>query len=268
MSGTHLVHLPGHQGGKAEQHMDRNTTVIEPGILNRHPHVLSAFSTRKGGISPEPYGMNLSFRVGDAEENVRKNREIFLDGLGIGLHELALPGQVHGAAIACAKQPGSYPETDGLITNVPRVFLCIMVADCVPVLLVDPVARAVSAVHAGWRGTVKGITADAVARLQKECYAVPGRIVAYIGPSAGVCCYQVGEDLAARFDGHFVRRDDHGTSVDLKTANRHQLLDAGILPENIEVSTHCTISESTLFHSYRRDRDRSGRMMAIIGLLS
>jgi YfiH family protein len=246
--------------------MEKNREIIQPEILSRYPHVLSAISTRNGGVSPEPYGMNLSFRVGDDDENVRKNREVFYGGLGIGLHELAIPDQVHGSAVVCARQAGSYSGTDGLITTASRVFLCVTVADCVPLLMVDPVARAVAAVHAGWRGTVAGIAALAVARLQDECAAVPGRIVAYLGPSAGICCYRVSEDLASRFDGRFVYRDETRVLVDLKMANRHQLIESGVRPENIETSPHCTISEPALFHSYRRDKDRSGRLMAVIGL--
>lgn len=243
-----------------------NGEVIQPGILGLHPRVLSAVSTRNGGVSPEPYGMNLSFRVGDAEENVRSNREMFFGGLGIGLHELAIPDQVHGSTVACAREAGTYPATDGLVTTEARLFLCVTVADCVPLLMVDPVAHAVAAVHAGWRGTVARIAAVAVECLQKECAAVPDRIVAYLGPSAGVCCYEVSEDLASRFDSRFVHKEDGRTSVDLKMANRHQLIESGVRPENIETSPHCTISEPALFHSYRRDRDRSGRFMAVIGL--
>lgn len=246
--------------------MGKNREVIQPGILGRDARVLSAISTRNGGVSPEPYGMNLSFRVGDAEDNVRNNREVFFGALGIGLHELAIPDQVHGSTVVFARQAGAYPGTDGLVTTVARVFLCVTVADCVPLLMIDPVAHAVAAVHAGWRGTVAGIAAAAVERLREECAAVPDRIVAYLGPSAGICCYEVSEDLASRFDNRFVRRDDSRISVDLKMANRHQLIESGLRPEHIETSPHCTISEPALFHSYRRDRDRSGRLMAVIGL--
>lgn len=246
--------------------MEKNKHIIQPEILSRYPGVLSAVSTRSGGVSPEPYGMNLSFRVGDAEENVRSNRELFFGGLGIDLHELAVPDQVHGSTVVSAGEAGSYPGTDGLVTTAARVFLCVTVADCVPLLMVDPVAHAVAAVHAGWRGTVAGIASVAVEHLQKECAAVADRIVAYLGPSAGICCYEVSEDLASHFDGRFVRRADGRVSVDLKMANRHQLIESGVRPENIEASPHCTISEPTLFHSYRRDRDRSGRLMAVIGL--
>jgi YfiH family protein len=210
--------------------------------------------------------MNLSFRVGDAEENVRQNREIFFGSLGILPTELALPGQVHGAIVHRIDSPGNFPDCDALLTNVPRVFLCITVADCVPILLFDPTAKAVGAVHAGWRGTASGILTKALERMSVELSVLPRRLRAYLGPAASTCCYVVGDDVASRFEPRFVSRTDAGLVVDLKGANVRELLDAGVPSDQIEISPSCTISESALFHSFRRDRDRSGRMMAVIGL--
>ena len=125
-------------------------TVIRASVFP--PGIVAAFSTRNGGVSPPPLGMNLSFRVGDDPVNVRKNREIFFGGLGIHLAQLAIPGQVHGTNVQHVEGPGEYPETDALISSGRGLFLCVSVADCVPVLLFDPLHNAVAAVHAGWRG--------------------------------------------------------------------------------------------------------------------
>jgi hypothetical protein len=211
--------------------------------------------------------MNLSFRVGDAEEDVRRNRELFFAALGLDLHRAAIPGQVHGSAILHVREPGGYPETDGLITTERNLPLCVSVADCVPVLLCDPAVPAVAAIHAGWRGSADRIAAKGVKMLMAECGAVPERIEAFIGPSASVCCYRVGEDVASRFPPSCIRRDGDGVLVDLKRANLEQLLESGLRRELIEVSPLCTISEEALLHSYRRDGEQSGRMMAIIGIL-
>jgi YfiH family protein len=210
--------------------------------------------------------MNLSFRVGDQEENVRRNREIFFGSLGIGTSELAVPGQVHSTVVVRVGGPGSYPACDALITDARRVFLCVSVADCVPLLLYDPGIPAVAAVHAGWRGVAGRIVERAVGLMQRDLAVVPGRLRAYLGPSASVCCYAVGEEVASQFDPRFVQRDGGRFLVDLKQAARQQLLDAGVPAEQIEVSPSCTISEAQLFHSFRRDGERSGRMMAVIGL--
>jgi hypothetical protein len=210
--------------------------------------------------------MNLSFRVGDAEENVRRNREIFFGSLGVLPRELALPGQVHSAIVNRVDSPGHFPDCDALLTIARRVFLCITVADCVPILLYDPTAKAIAAVHAGWRGTASGILTKALEQMSVEFSVSPARVLAYLGPAASACCYVVGDDVASRFNPRFVTRSDTGPLVDLKGANVGELLDAGVPAEQIEISPSCTVSESALFHSFRRDRDRSGRMMAVIGL--
>jgi hypothetical protein len=240
---------------------------IRPSIFQNVPGILAAVSTRNGGVSPGLLGMNLSLSVGDEEANVWRNRELFFGGLGIGPGELAIPGQVHGSLLLRVQSPGTFAGTDGLVTNAPRVFLCVTVADCVPILLCDPCTPAVGVVHAGWRGTVSGILAAAVGRMRDEFGTDPAALLAFVGPAAGACCYETGPEVAARFAKQFLQPRGERTLVDLKSANRTQLLDAGLKPEHIEVDPSCTIEESARFHSYRRDGDRSGRMMGVIGIL-
>ncbi len=246
--------------------VEEELPVIRPPIF-QDPAVLAAVSTRNGGVSSAPFGMNLSFHVGDREENVRRNREIYFGSLGIRVDELAVPGQIHGTTVMRVGVPGSYAECDALITGASRVFLCVSVADCVPILLHEPAVPAVAAVHAGWRGTVGRILESAIQMMKRELGAEPGRLRAYLGPAASWCCYGVGEDVAAQFDPRCVRRDGGRTFVDLKGANAGQLLGLGVPPEHIEVSPYCTISDLNRFHSFRRDGLRSGRMIAVIGLV-
>ena len=212
--------------------------------------------------------MNLSFKVGDDPGNVTRNRLIFFGGLGLPVERLALPGQVHGCTIRRVKNPAEYPETDGLVTAAPGVFLCVSVADCVPILIFDPFRRALGAVHAGWRGTAAGITGAAVRMMMSEFGSAAGGLLAWIGPAASVCCYTVGKDVASAFPPTCVSQRDGSTYVDLKQANKEALLDAGLIPGRIETSPFCTVSDSSLFHSHRRDGKRSGRMMAVIGLIA
>jgi purine-nucleoside/S-methyl-5'-thioadenosine phosphorylase / adenosine deaminase len=240
--------------------------VLNPDIFAAHSEIIAAMSTRKGGSSLDPFGMNLSYRVGDDPDRVRRNREQFFGSNNIPLAALAIPGQIHGNNIQVVDAPGEYPDRDALITASREVYLCVTVADCVPILLYEPVARVIGAVHAGWRGTARNILASTIARMESEFGAHGRDLLAYCGPAAGVCCYVVGEEVAARFDRQFVSRNGDGTVVDLKSANRHQLLEAGVRQENIEISSACTITDSANFHSHRRDRERSGRMMAVIGL--
>lgn len=239
---------------------------IRPSIFNAFPEIIAAVSTREGGVSPAPLGMNLSLFVGDDPENVRRNREIFFGSLGMQVSDLAFAGQVHSARVSRVNGSGTYKDCDALMTNVRGRFLCISVADCVPILLYDPMSHTAAAVHAGWRGTAAGIVGAAIRRMEAEYGASPGAMSAYIGPSAGVCCYEVGDDVASRFDKAFVTRVNGKAFLDLKSENRRQLTGSGINPDRIEVSPHCTISEGRLFHSYRREREKSGRMMAVIGV--
>ncbi|HEX7572740.1 MAG TPA: peptidoglycan editing factor PgeF [Bacteroidota bacterium] len=240
--------------------------LIRPSVFP--PGIAAAFSTRNGGVSPPPLGMNLSFMVGDDPVNVRKNREIFFGALGIPPGQVAIPGQVHGTTVRRVGEPGDYPETDALITSERGLFLCISVADCVPILLFDPLHNAVGAVHAGWRGTASAIVVAAVEAMHAEFGTLPTGLIASIGPSASACCYKVGADVASRFPSSFVREERGESFVDLKGVNRGQLLDGGLQPGNVELSPYCTISDSSLFHSYRRDGAKSGRMMGVIGRMA
>ncbi len=238
---------------------------IRPGIFN--DRVLAAVSTREGGVSRQPYGMNLSFRVGDDPAHVEQNRRLFFGNLSIDLTELAIPSQVHSTTIVRADAPGVFPSCDALFTTVPRVFLCVTIADCVPVLVHAPDVGAVAAIHAGWRGTASGIVARAIDTMTRELDCNPSLMKVYLGPAASVCCYSVGSDVAQKLGEPFVRREGETIYADLKSANLAQLTGRGIDSRNVEISAHCTVSEPSRFHSYRRDRESSGRMMAVIGLL-
>jgi len=191
---------------------------------------------------------------------------LFFGSLGVGLDEIALPGQVHGKGILRVDSAGRFADCDALVTSRVRLFLCVTIADCVPVLLFDPLTRSIAAVHAGWRGTAEGILAAALGVMRSEFSVRPDNLRAYLGPAASGCCYTVGPDVASLFDPRFVRLESGSHIVDLKEANLRQLLDAGVPGSQIEISPHCTISESTLFHSHRRDGAKSGRMMAVVGL--
>lgn len=244
--------------------MTAEISIISAECFRKFPSIRFGMSTRTGGQSP--FGLNLSFSVGDREENVRRNREQFFGSLQIQLAELAIPRQVHSNVAKIAHVPGSYPDCDALIATSRRVFLCVSVADCVPVFVYDPINRAVAAIHAGWRGTAGSVVSQTLDLMQREYGTRPSDCTAFVGPGASVCCYNVGEEVASQFDNEFVLRQNGTTFVDLKSANARQLERSGIHYSAIEVSPLCTISEPSL-HSYRRDKGNSGRMMGTIGIL-
>jgi hypothetical protein len=235
-------------------------------LLSSFPHVSFAMSTMQGGEPGAPLGFNLGYGLADDDARVTANMDRFAALTGVEPADLAFMRQVHGDTIRVVNEPGVYDGTDALITRTPGVGLVARVADCAPIALYAPAAGAV--VHAGWRGTAAHITLKTVARMCAEFDAEPGGIHAFIGPCAGACCYTVGPDVAALFPAATLAGDaaDGSRRLDLREANRLQLREAGLPPANIEIDPLCTIHERALLHSWRRDGERSGRMLACIVL--
>jgi polyphenol oxidase len=184
------------------------------------------------------------------------------DGAWTPFEQTARLRQVHAAGVVAVTAPGEQGDGDASITAVPGVWLEIRTADCVPLLLADPVRRIVAAVHAGWRGTAAAISRTTVETLQYEWGSNPIDIHVAIGPCIAACCFEVGEDVAAHFPGH-VDKSTTRPHVDLVSANRQQLVAAGIPAANIEDLNLCTVCDPARFHSFRRDRG-TGRMIAAI----
>lgn len=174
--------------------------------------------------------------------------------------------QIHSADVALAEYAGLLGRADALVSNTPGIWLSVRTADCIPVLLADPERRAVAAVHAGWRGAAQNIVAAAVREMERRFGSDPGGMAAAIGP--GVCgeCYQVGTDVAQRFRPWFPERNDldRETTIDLAETNRRQLVEAGLASERIVTGAPCTVTNPEEFHSYRRTRSRTGRMISAI----
>jgi YfiH family protein len=177
--------------------------------------------------------------------------------------------QIHSSIVRIAPiginplAPACAGEGDALITNVAGTTVSIRTADCLPILLADAGCRAVAAVHAGWRGTAVGVVRETILRMRMEYDTDPSQIHAAIGPGIGVCCYQVGQEVLARFDPGF-----HSLGhLDLAGANRRQLMEAGVPESQIEMLPLCTFCDPIRFHSYRRDGERAGRMISFIGAL-
>jgi YfiH family protein len=178
--------------------------------------------------------------------------------------------QVHSDTVVRAgRETGCLGEGDALITDEPGLRLVIRTADCVPVLLADPERKAVAAVHAGWRGTAASVVAKTVERMRQEFGSAPEHLVAAIGPSIGACCYEVGPDVAERFTTWFPELQSTAgqpASINLSEANRQQLLQCGVTSARVIEAGLCTYCEYTEFHSFRRDKERSGRMESWIAI--
>jgi YfiH family protein len=189
--------------------------------------------------------------------------------LGVELQALVRMKQVHAADVFVANGiPTSQPEADIAVTDDPALALSVRTADCVPMLLADRRSGAVAAVHAGWKGTAAGAALAAVRSLASTYGTRPADVVAAVGPSIGPCCYEVGPELAGHFSSH-PDSDAWFTNhtrphLDLWRATRDQLARAGIPERQIHVCALCTFDHPALFHSYRRDSQNAGRLVAAI----
>jgi YfiH family protein len=172
--------------------------------------------------------------------------------------------QIHSNAVYLADDiAGCLGKGDALITRTPDRWVGVRTADCVPILLADPEKRVVAAVHAGWRGTVARIVARTVERMISAYGSNPQDLRAAIGPCIQRCCYEVGPEVAARFQAIFPEAQDL-RRLDLPEGNRRQLAAAGVPSAQIDVSGFCSACDAGQFHSYRRDKDLAGRMVAAI----
>ena len=170
--------------------------------------------------------------------------------------------QIHSDVSFVAHEAGCVGEGDALVTRTPGVAVSIRTADCFPILLADPETRAVAAIHAGWRGTAAGVVRASLERMRSDFGTDPMNIYAAIGPGIGQCCYEVGIEVARQFG-----MKDAG-NLDLAVENRSQLVAAGVQPDRIEHVGGCTFCHPAQFFSWRRDRDRAGRMISFIKLIA
>ena len=240
---------------------------------------VNGFSTRLGGVSPFPDGdLNLAGFNEDSAENIYENRRRFLAAFGGDLR-LAAVWQVHGDVIKRVNGPDDIGDSndyaDGIVSDLAGVLAGVKTADCVPVLIGDPVTGSFAAVHAGWRGTVQTIVKKAVARMAEIYGADPKNMIAAICPAAGCANYEIGEDVITAFTENFTGSEKYFTSksrghalVDLHLANRDQLLGCGVENDNISTAPFCTMERPDLFFSYRLEKKKygkTGRLMSVIG---
>ncbi|WP_439555385.1 peptidoglycan editing factor PgeF [Dyadobacter sp.] len=240
-----------------------------PAIFNPFTNVVAGESTRHGGVSPAPFhSLNLG-GTQDTYENVLENNRLFFEALHIPFATVAKSHQVHGTEILNVTEPGRFEGYDALITQIKGIQLAVTVADCTPILLLDPTSNAAAAIHAGWRGTVGRIVFKTISKMQELYGSKPENCLAYIGTCIDECSFEVGEDVAQHFENNYKRWDEGKGKffVDLKKSNQAQLLEAGLAAENIEISPYSTVLNNEDYFSYRNENGVTGRMLATIGLL-
>lgn len=269
-------------------------------LLSAQPGITHAFSTRRGGVSQGIYeSMNLSFTRGDEEERVQENFRRMAAALGTEVEHMVCTYQTHttnirrvgkadgGKGIVCERD---YTDVDGLVTNDRQLCLVCFFADCVPLYFVDPRHGAIGLAHSGWRGTVAGMGARMVRRMEREFGTRPGELVAAIGPSICQDCYEVSGEVAERFErleasvpksGELLAelveqgvyphrqilrpgREDGKYQLDLWLANLLVLRGAGIPAAGLQVTDTCTCCNSGYLFSHRASQGKRGNLAAFL----
>ena len=264
------------------------------------PWLVHGFSTRVGGSS-RAYGgqaLNLGFTPDDSKAAVERNRAALSRALTADTlaSDQPAPGSFRYHSI-CRTSSRSQLIGDGLITSTPGLLLAIQTADCLPIILVDSKHHAVGVFHAGWRGTMKRIVEKGVGEMRRHFGTRPRDIKAAIGPGIHGCCYPVGKEVREQFESQFAyaaklfreveerdpvrekypmlfltaRPPGHSELpkkifLDLVEANRQQLIAAGVPAKNIGASPLCTGCSTNLLFSYRAEKGKTGRMMAVVGI--
>ena len=239
------------------------------------PH---GFSTRLGGVTRLPHAasMNFTTSTGDSEENVAENYRIFLSTLGLEFEGRVSSHQIHSAKVRYvteADRGRAFEDCDGFVTDRQGVVLIVKTADCVPILLADAKAGVIGAVHAGWRGTVNEIAANAVEEMVR-LGALRENIRVAIGACIHECCFEVQQDFydavaaiqGKAFADTHIRKKDGKMQGDLVSMNLAILEKAGIAKEQIDLSGECTCCAPETYHSHRATKGRRGTMAAAIGL--
>jgi polyphenol oxidase len=240
--------------------------IVKPFIFKQYPEIVYGFSTKIGPNANPPYYFNLSNSVGDNKEIVDLSRESFFYKLGLNENKISYQKQVHEDYIREVNVSGNCGESDALITTSKNLGLAISSADCPAIFIYDPVKKNIAAVHSGWRGTEKKIVQKTIIKLKDEFSSDPQDLICYIGPSISQKNYEVGEEVAHKFDDEFILKKEDKFYLDVAGVSYKMMIAEGVKKINIQVSKLCSFEYESLLHSYRRDGQKSGRALGVIAM--
>ncbi|MBQ9234712.1 MAG: peptidoglycan editing factor PgeF [Lachnospiraceae bacterium] len=263
-----------------------STPVIKYKIFDGYDKLVTGFSTKLGGVSrAHLYSLNLSFTRGDEADNVIENHKRFAKAVGYDIERLVFSNQVHGTNIRVIDSEedagkgmikvSDIKEVDGLVTNLSNIPLMTFYADCVPIYYYDKVNNVIGLVHSGWKGTVSNIAGKMVQTMQEVYNSNPSDIVCAIGPSICKNCYEVDDVVIDRVKESFneeeykqivEEKQDGKYQLDLHLACKINLMNAGILEENIAMPDLCTCCNNNILYSHRASNGKRGNLAAVIML--
>lgn len=248
-----------------------NLPILQSQLLQKEAGIVH-FSTMRGGSDSPYFKYNMCNYTGDTPEHVEASRKAYAEALGIDVGRLWFPRQVHGSEVLVVDS--SMPdgvEADAVITNERNLLIGVSTADCVPVLLYDPIKDVIAAAHAGWRGTIANIVGKTVTRMHDAFGSDPSDILAAIGPSISPEAFEVGTEVSDVFvqNGYesCVLGGYSKPHIDLWAVNEQQLVQQGVLPKNIDQDTICTFFNCDKLFSARRLGIKSGRIVTAIMLI-
>ncbi len=237
---------------------------IIPEIFDKNK-ILSGVTQKNMSLFPK-YGLSLSKGEILTDDDLMLHQRVFSKLLGISNANMKYQLQTHGTNIVEVFSDSSTVESDGIYTQEKGLVLNVKIADCAGILIFDPTNEIIMALHSGWKGTQQDISSKGISILKERFNSNVEELLVYISPCASGDNYQVGEDVAAYFETSITKISDRKYLFDNKNEIKNQLLNCGIIEKNIEISKICTIND-TLYHSFRRDKELSGRMSAFIGML-
>ncbi|MEK6760078.1 MAG: peptidoglycan editing factor PgeF [Deltaproteobacteria bacterium] len=238
--------------------------------------VVHAFLSRRGGVSSPPFDtLNFDPRDTDTSQNIRENIRRISRAFNIKGERLVTVNQVHGGSVHLVTEKNlgiTPPDADAIITNLKSIPIGIMTADCLPILIYDPVNHAIGAAHGGWKGTALGVAMRTLEAMEASFGTRAKDVSVALGPHIGPCCYHVKENVIDEFEKAFgdtsayVKKTEGGFTLDLSGATFAQLTEAGVAPGNITALCPCTACNNNDFFSYRKDGGRTGRQLSFITL--
>jgi len=239
--------------------------IIKSKIFEQFPEITFGMSTKYKFDDTDRFNFNMSSNIGDEPERVVSNRRLFFEALGLSIENVAYLNQIHSDIIKETGYGGSMGESDAIITPRKGIGIAISAADCSTIYIYDKVEKVIAGVHSGWRGTDKKILKKTLEILISEFDSIPENLFTFIAPAISQSNYEVGKEVAEKFDEKYSIPIGEKFLLDVSKINFDMLIKFGIPIEQIEISELCSFDENYI-HSFRRDKDQSGRAFGVIAL--
>ncbi len=238
--------------------------IVSADIFKQFDNLIFGMSTKIISES-DMFSNNMSLEIGDNLETVLSNRKRFYNELGLSSKNIAYQKQIHSDIIRYTDRAGFAGESDALITDKKGLGIAVSTADCVAVFIYDIKENVIAGIHSGWRGTEVKIVSKSLNYLKSNFNSKGENLFAYIAPSISQRNYEVGKEVADRFEEKYILRRNGMTFLDVAQINYNMLIDFGIPKNQIEKSELCSY-ETKYLHSFRRDREKSGRAFAVLAM--